>query len=347
VIDVLVAGAGPSGLAAAIAAASAGLEVVVVDPQPGTIDKACGEGLMPAVQDALGGLGVHPDGRPFVGIRYLRGDVVAEGRFARPGLGVRRTTLHAALADRAAALGVRREVGRVAGIRQDDDAVEAGGLRARWLIAADGMRSSIRRELDLDARAPARPRYGVRRHFAVEPWSDTVDVHWADDAEAYVTPVGDRLVGIALLYGDAARDADRGRSGRPFDRLLARFPELAARAVDPADEARGVGPFETRSRRRVAGRVLLVGDAAGYVDAITGEGTKLGVLGALAAVEALRAGHPQRWEADWRRMWRTYWATTEGLLALTRRPTLRAALPRVLRAAPWVFDRALGVLAAA
>ena len=45
--DLIIAGGGPAGLSAAIMAAQRGLDAVVVDPHPGVIDKACGEGLMP------------------------------------------------------------------------------------------------------------------------------------------------------------------------------------------------------------------------------------------------------------------------------------------------------------
>lgn len=345
-VDLLVAGAGPTGLTAAIAAAQRGLSVVVVDPRTGTLDKACGEGLMPAARDALAALDVHPHGRPFHGIRYIDGDVVAEGHFARPALGVRRTRLHEALAARADALGVERRPARVDDVRQDDQVVEAAGVRAQWMIAADGLRSPTRRAVGLDRDPGRRPRFGIRRHFAVRPWSDTVDVHWAPDAEAYVTPVDDQLVGVAFLFGEPARAADQGQDGSTFDRMLARFPALADRLDAPANEVRGAGPFDAASRGRVAGRVLLAGDAAGYVDPLTGEGMKLGIQSALAAVDAIVDGAPQRYERDWRRLWRPYAMTTAGLLAVSRVPVLRRALPRVLRRAPPVFDAALRVLAA-
>lgn len=346
-IDLLVAGAGPTGLSAAIAAASRGLEVVVVDPQLGTLDKACGEGLMPATVGALASLGVVPEGRPFHGIRYLRGDVVAAAALREPGLGVRRTALHAALDARAHALGVRRVQGRVTSIEQDADGVDAAGFRARWMIAADGLRSPSRQALGLDVSSRWPRRYGLRRHFHVAPWSDTVDVYWADDAEAYVTPVADDTIGVAFLFGDGAREADRPAEGNAFDRLLERFPSLAERlqGAEPASTVRGAGPFAHASARRVEGRVLLVGDAAGYLDAITGEGLKLGILGAIAAVDALATGHPQAWERSWRALDRPYRLATGGLLLLSRPLWLRRALPRLARDLPGVMSAAIRVVA--
>ena len=71
----------------------------------------------------------------------------AHARFAAgPGRGVRRTTLQAALRERAAQAGIAWVAGRVAGLRQDAHGVEAAGVRARWLVGADGLHSRVRRE---------------------------------------------------------------------------------------------------------------------------------------------------------------------------------------------------------
>ena len=113
--DLLVAGGGPIGLATAIYARRAGLSVAVVEPRTAPIDKACGEGLMPGAVARLRAIGVQPSGRPFSGIRYLAPGRSAEAAFSTgPGLGVRRTALHAALLARADEVGVERVRGRVA-----------------------------------------------------------------------------------------------------------------------------------------------------------------------------------------------------------------------------------------
>ena len=69
-VDLAVAGGGPAGLAAAIEAARVGLNVLVLDPRRGVIDKACGEGIMPAGVEALEELGLRPHGVPFIGVEY-------------------------------------------------------------------------------------------------------------------------------------------------------------------------------------------------------------------------------------------------------------------------------------
>lgn len=343
--DLLVVGGGPAGLATAIAARQAGLQVLVLEPQPGVIDKACGEGLMPGGVAALARLGVVGlDGRPFVGIRYIDGERVAQGTFGHgPGLGVRRTTLHAALRARALALGVEVETARVEAVEDLGDRVRAGGHEARWLVAADGLRSPIRAALGLGRPARLPPRTGMRRHYEIAPWSDCVEVYWSPRGEAYVTPVGPDLVGVALLWSGKA---PAGGEGLPFDRLLLDFPALAARLGDApaAGPALGAGPFEQRLRRRVEGRVLLVGDAAGYLDPLTGEGVRLAVEGAEALVECLQQGQPQRWEARWWTLTRRYRWLTGALLLLARHRLSRRFIVPVAARLPSLMTSALGLI---
>jgi flavin-dependent dehydrogenase len=81
--DLVVAGGGPLGLATALYAARAGLDVVVREPRPGVIDKACGEGLMPAAVAELVDLGVSIEGHPIDGIRYVDATGVAEAACCR------------------------------------------------------------------------------------------------------------------------------------------------------------------------------------------------------------------------------------------------------------------------
>lgn len=342
-LDVLVAGGGPVGLGAAIMAARSGLRVGVVEPRDPPIDKACGEGLMPGAVTTLRGLGVDPPGRPFVGIRYLDGRRVAAARFhGGPGLGVRRTALHGALQEVARDRGVEILRDRVTDVRQGPGAVEAlmshgCPVTARYLIAADGLHSPLRRSLGLSLPSGGRRRYGLRRHFAVEPWSDHVDVHWARGAEAYVTPVADDLVGVALLFSGRGAYAD----------WLARFPALAERlaGVAAASPVRGAGPLRQRARTRVYGRVLLVGDAAGYVDALTGEGIRLGLAAGAKLIHCLRADRPGDYEREWLRTSRSYRFLTAGLVGAGRNPWLRPAIVPAAAALPGVFTRTVNELA--
>ena len=342
--DLLVLGGGPAGLAAAIHGAKIGMKVKLLERAAGPIDKACGEGLMPPALRSLRNMGIGPlPGHPFVGIRYLDEQRSIEARFdAGPGLGLRRTTLHAALHERALTLGVEHHRGSLERWSQDQTGVEVNGLRGSWLIAADGLHSPMRRALGLELPPRRQARVGLRRHFSVAPWSDHVEVYWSAQAEAYVTPVTASSVGVAILtYADRLPTG----TGPAFDRLLALFPNLASRLTKPCSEPRGAGPFEQRLRARRAGRVLLVGDAAGYLDALTGEGIRLGFDTAEAAIDCLRRDQPGAYDRAWWRCARRYWWLTAGLLSLSRRASLRPSLLRLLEAQPWLFRSSVNMLA--
>jgi len=309
------------GLVASIEARLAGLTVVVIEQRDGTIDKACGEGLMPGALPALGRLGVDPDGMPIMGITYNQGARSVSHRFVgTPGRGVRRTTLHDALSRRADELGVVRVVSKVDSLSQTADEVEVAGMSARYLLASDGLHSTVARLVGLALPAPKRSRrYGIRQHYATAPWGDTVEIYYGRQAEIYVTPIAPNEVGVAML----------GAQHTDFDRAIADIPELAARlgGVPLLSSRRGAGPFRQRTRARTVGRVLLVGDASGYVDAITGEGLRLGFAQATAAIGCVVDDDPHRYEAEWKRITRDFRVTTTALVRFATSPLRRGIVP--------------------
>ncbi|WP_350277397.1 FAD-dependent monooxygenase [Kribbella sp. HUAS MG21] len=329
-IDLLVAGCGPAGAATAIRAALAGLSVVVVEPRSGPIDKACGEGIAHSATSYLTRLGVELTGREFHGIRYLDATHSVDAHFAAgPGLGVRRTTLQTALETRLSDLGVPVKRGRVGPITQTPDSVTAAGVTARYLAAADGLHSPIRRQLGLCGESFGEVRRGLRQHFSVAPWTDLVEVYWSRLGEAYVTPVADDLVGVAILT------SERGT----FDSHLDAFPQLQRRlqGAEAASAVLGAGPLRQRVRARTAGRVLLVGDAAGYVDALTGEGIAVALRTSAELVDCIRADRPQDYETAWRRVSWECRLLTASLLWARNRPLLAPRIVPAAAALPGVY----------
>jgi flavin-dependent dehydrogenase len=320
-VDVLVVGAGPVGLATAIRAAEAGMTVAVTDPRPSPIDKACGEGLMPSAVDELRELKVEPAGHVLRGITYTSptGDTSASALFpSTTGLGVRRTTLSAALQDRADELGVARLHRKITSLEQRAQYACADDIRARWVVGADGLHSNMRRLIGANEQPAGHPRrHGLRCHVEVEPWTDMVEVHWGQAAEAYVTPVSARLVGIAVLT------SSRGS----FDEHMDNFPMLRQRLRDlPTSTITGSGPFGIRASHVVRGRTALVGDASGYVDALTGEGIALGLKQARVPIECLVEEDLDAYPRRWARVSRRARTLTSGLLAASSIDVLRRGL---------------------
>jgi len=350
--DLVIVGGGPAGLAVAIVAARRGLDVVLLERGAFPVDKACGEGLLPGGVRALEALGARslldPAAfSPLRAIRWIDGEVVAEARLPAPGgLGIRRTALSAALLARARAAGANvRERAAVLGHRHLAGEVEVetedGLVHARLLVAADGLASAIRAREGLDRSVGGPPRFGLRRHFACPPWSDAVEVHFGGRVEAYITPAGPGRVGVAFLCEGSAR--------RPFSELLAHFPALADRLAGVVFDSppAGAGPLRRAARGRALDRLVLVGDAAGYHDAITGEGVSLALSGALALGEALpdalAAGAGRASFAGWSRgeafRFARYAATARLVLGLARRPRTRRRVLGLLARQPALFSR--------
>jgi flavin-dependent dehydrogenase len=339
--DLFVVGGGPAGLAAAIAARRRGLDVVVAEPSPPPIDKACGEGIMPDGAAAAQAIGIqleHAAARPFRGIRFREHDVSVEATFpAGVGFGVRRTALHELMVGHAVECGVRLAWGtRVTGIGAQSVETQQGVVRARWIAGADGADSAVRRWAGLDACVYQSRRFGFRRHYRVAPWTDFMELNWSDGCQLYVTPVSPSEVCVALLSQDP-----RLR----LDDALPRFPELAVRLRDaqPSSLERGAVTVSRRLRRVCCDNVALVGDASGSVDAITGEGVCLLFQHAVALADALHAGDLRLYQAAHRRAGQRPRMMASLLLVLARRRGLRGRVLGAMASQPRLFQRMLAM----
>ena len=338
--EVFVCGAGPAGLAAAIAARLAGFEVTVADCAKPPIDKACGEGVMPDGLAALQKLGVRlrPDqGLPFPGIRFIDADGLSEACFPDGlGFGVRRPLLHQALIDRAEELGIAMHWGaRVSALSSKGVSINGHTIRSRWVVGADGQQSKLREFAGLAAERRFRCRFGFRRHYRLAPWTDFVEVHWSDVGQMYVTPVGpDELCMAFITHHFDMR----------FDEALPFFPEVCRR-VARAEFTRVKGAVtSTRKLNAVQNnRIALVGEASGSVDALTGEGLALAFQQAEALASAMQNDNLSLYEAAHRRISRLPLFMSELMLAMDEHPKFRRRVFRAFAAEPKLFPRLLAM----
>lgn len=347
--DVAVVGAGPSGATTALLLARQGHRVLVLDRARFPRDKACGEGLMPPGVAVLRRLGLHDEvmatgARALEGVMYRHEATTpqAYAPFPTPpgggtaaGLGIRRTRFDAVLVDalRAEPLITMREGERVTGLLRNTAGQVEGVItpheevRARVIIGADGLHSRVRAWAGLHVPSPRSGRYGLAGHWRL----DTCDRHaiavsFCRGHEWYEAPVAPDLLLVSILTR---------RSRAP---VTTRTYADAARAAIPAlREAElvagplGAAQFHQRARRVAAGRVFLVGDAAGYDDPTTGEGLAIGMLLAerLALhIDGLLAGQTGRriateaYRADHARLVRDRHRLTELALLIARSPWL-------------------------
>ncbi len=294
--DAVVVGAGPSGATTALLLARLGHDVVLVDRARFPRDKACGEGLMPPGVDALRRMGLYErvlatGARPLRRVSYQQAGhpprvsvpfPLPPGGGPEHGLGVRRTSFDAVLVEavRAEPRASVREGERVSGLLRDASATVIGvtttaeEIRARIVVAADGLHSPIRSWSGLSVPPRAHGRYGLAGHWRLDTSDrDAVFVTLGGSHEWYEAPVGPDLLLVSLLSH---------RTRRP---VTAREYAPAARQSIPAlhDAELVSGPlgaahFHQRVRAVAGGGVFLVGDASGYDDPTTGDGIAIGML---------------------------------------------------------------------
>jgi len=353
--DVLIVGAGPAGLACAIASARQGLHVKVIDALKPPIDKACVEGLMPDSLQALAAIGFtdldqvlrKTDNHLLRGIRFISEPAssnhsasTTEAAFPQaPGRGIRRTILHQILLDRAASLGVRfhweNSVQSIASTAEGTLVhTNRQTLRARYLIGADGPRSRIATWSGLTEACVSSRRIGLRQHYTVAPWTDFVEVYWSNLGQAYVTPISSNEVCVAFVANK--------KFAIPHD-ALNHFPTLRHHlaAAQPNGPARGSITLGRKLRRVTTRNIALIGDASGSVDAVTGEGMALCFRQAAALSVALLANDLALYQQAHRRIQRFPSLMSRSLLLMDRAPQIRNMALHTFQRHPGLFDRLL------
>ena len=320
---------------------------------------------MPAGVAVLERLGIAQavGGVPFYGVRYHLDDLVAQARFPRiagvpaAGRGQRRRDLDYPIFSVAAATpGVRPytgtrvdaplvENGRVTGLL-----VEGEHHRAKLVVAADGVHSRLRHHLGLDS-PPRRKRFGVCTHFrlapgqAQPPW---VEVFLSDRHELYVTP----LPGGEILVAGLAEGGSLGISIElAFRRWWMAQPVLAKRleGAEQISDLMCTAPLSSRARAGVAPGIVLLGDAAGFLDPITGGGMTQALLSAELLAKFLSSGMDSvddlliLFDRKRQAMLRDYRILTQMVLWLADHPRFARGALRSLRSMPELFSHLIGV----
>jgi len=363
--DVIIIGGGPAGLLAGIVCARHQLRTLLVEKKTFPINKPCGEGIMPTGLACLEKLGVqvHLSSKPhspFQGIRYISPQGrTAEATFAEGvGWGMQRTVLSEGLYECAKQWPNLTIVEKTSPRLNRDLSgnlevkVEEQWFQPNLLIGADGLFSQVRHWAGLEGPKQSLRRWGVRQHIEHAPWCDLVEVHWKPGVEAYVTPTSPHSIGIAFLWDFKKRKSIQGGS-QLFSSLLEAFPRLKSKiqGSEFLDTPLAIGPFHRVATSPVASNIILMGDAAGYLDAITGEGISLATEQALAlekiVIPDLLQDHPpsqktlHQYRHAYQKILTPYTQVTQLVLWLRQHPWLLERVISSLNPNPDIFQHLL------
>ena len=350
--DLVVVGAGPAGSAAALGALRTDptLRVLLLDRADFPRDKCCGDGIAPHVLDVLHSVGAGDvaDGwEPVHRLEISHAGPGVVGVLPRPVWVVPREVFDARLVERAVAAGAVLRRQRVSSVRHVDDGVLVdGSTRARVVIGADGAHSTVRSSMGMPGpglRALAIRAYGPtpqrRRGVQVIRFGDRPQPSyaWAFDR-------GDGLSNVG--YGELVR-RHHGAEAPTRSLMLDQLEHLLPGATEGATGWRAHHlPLSGLRWHQPDGPTLLVGDAAGLVNPLTGEGiyyaVLTGVLAGRAAARALATGTPGAAGGAHRVAVRRHLAAhlrhTWAVSRLARRPAVLDAGLRAAARTPRVFD---------
>jgi geranylgeranyl reductase family protein len=369
--DVIVVGAGPAGCVAAIVLARAGARVRLLDRSRFPRRKLCGDSVNPGARAILRRLGlaraIESAGIPVRGMIVSGGGTSIRGEYppGHRGIAIARAVMDQILVDTAAKAGVEIDEGtlvasavverhagvdRVRGVRvKTTRRTGPGTLRAPVCIAADGRHSRLAFELGLSAHPPHPRRWAVGAYYVdVDGTGDCGEMHVREEYYVGVARVPGDLVNACLVTGDRTRLKDPERALREAleaDPLL-RDRFARARRVAPVVT---LGPLAVDARAAGMPGLLMAGDAAGFVDPMTGDGLRFafrgGELAARAALLALERGEPRAHLAlaRWHREFRAKRAFNRALRRLVDSPRGIAIAAAGARVAPAVLRRIISL----
>lgn len=351
--DVVVVGAGVAGAVSALHLARSGLRVLLAEKSRWPREKACGGCLNAAALHALAAAGVELNaGREYARMRLACGGRVAG--FPLPqGLAISRKRLDALLVEYA----IRAGAGFVSGMRASLREMTKHGrkvllksgarnfaITARVVLDCGGLASRLLPEIEWEVAPSVRIGVGASAR-GVPPWYRAGVIHMACAARGYVGLVRaeDGITNIAAAL-DPEWCSNIGGPSQAIAEILgsAGFP-----GIDNLRDVHWRGtPHLTRWRRALgAERVLILGDAAGYVEPFTGEGMAWALADAAAATSLVRDavadwddGIVARWSALHARNVRTRQRVCRGVSKILRRPRLLGAALPAMNALPAVVS---------
>ncbi|GMK46083.1 drug:proton antiporter [Paenibacillus glycanilyticus] len=310
--DVIVVGAGPSGSASAKLLAAGGVRVLMLDAEAFPRRKPCGESLNPGAVAALGRITGHSHAReafdfpssPIQGWKVSSGRALLEAVYpeGQYGAGCRREQVDLWLAEQASRAGavfeqrtkVERliwEGERAAGVIARSPEGKPMSIRASLVIGSDGLRSVVARNAKVNRYGSLRKAAFTARLNGVRGLNGRVELFTAGDGKVIgLAPIGAGLANMTVVLGSAkaASLAVKDLSGVVLGEARA-VPELTERLRD-AEIEDGVltcGPFDRPVIPHDIAGMLLLGDAAGYYDPLTGQGIYRALRSAELAAPAI------------------------------------------------------------
>jgi flavin-dependent dehydrogenase len=342
--DAIIIGGGPAGSAAAILGARKGADVLLLEAGDYPRHKVCGEFISPEalglLDELLGEFLPLASCQRVVRTRIFIDGVVLESAIDPPAASLSRFDLDSALWSAAACAGVETR------LQTPAQAIEGAGpfrvstrdesFTTRSVINASGRWSRLN-----DLPAPGKAALGLKAHFFEDDAPPNVDLYFFPGGYCGVSPVsssevhGGSLVNVSTVV--------RNAGNRSLVDIVAQNPKLRqrSRAWRPLTDTITTYPLFFRDPQPVAGKVALVGDAAGFIDPFVGDGIALALRSGVMAVESLvpfwsgertLAGAVEEYRS-------AYLRSILPLFRAASRVRRMVALPRVLR---WPLAKLFG-----